>query len=198
MDEKKFNSDQEALDYVADKIAIEAKRQGIPLLEVERKMLYFSETDWTLPGILEVNAEFERDYDEDEYERKICGLGQTIEAQLKNASAEESDLWYAAIQELSKGDRYLLVLLNPRLVPAAPSRRPPGDLLRLWLTALGVVFGGFALMALCNWLFGARFWSVMDWFSNRDHFYLVLLLGALIWVLRSKLRETFLALWNRD
>ena len=108
--EEKFTSDKQALDYVAGKIAAEAKRQGIPLSEIERKMLYFSETDWTLPGILEVNAEFERDYDEDEYERKICSLGQAIEAQLKNVSAEESDLWYEAIQKLSDGDHYLLTV----------------------------------------------------------------------------------------
>jgi hypothetical protein len=133
MSEEKFASDKQALDYVAGKIAAEAKRQGVPLSEVERKMLYFSETDWTLPGILEVNAEFERDYDEDEYERKICSLGQAIEAQLKNASAEESDLWYEAIRKLTDGDRYLLVLLNPRLVPAAASGRPPGDILKLGL-----------------------------------------------------------------
>ncbi|HEX4032643.1 MAG TPA: hypothetical protein VHX20_19945 [Terracidiphilus sp.] len=119
-------------------------------------MLYFSETDWTLPGILEVNAEFEREYDEDEYERKICALGQAIEAQLKSAGPEESDAWYAAIQKLSEGDHYLLVLLNPRLVSAARSKRPAGDLLRLWLTAFGIVFGLFVLTVLYELLFGAR------------------------------------------
>ena len=156
MDEGKFTSDREALDHVADKIAAEAKRQGIPLSEVERKMLYFSETDWTLPGILEVNIEFERDYNEDEYERKICSLGQAIEAQLKNASAEESGLWYGAIQKLSEGDRYLLVLLNPRLVPAAASRRPPGDLLKLWLTAFAIVLCMLGLALLHERFFGSR------------------------------------------
>lgn len=156
MSEEKFASDKQALDYVAGKIAAEAKRQSVPLSEVERKMLYFSETDWTLPGILEVNAEFERDYDEDEFERKICSLGQAIEAQLKNASAEESDLWYEAMQKLSDGDRYLLVLLNPRLVQAAASRRSPGDILKLWLTAFVIAFGLVSAFIIYERLFGSH------------------------------------------
>ena len=154
--EEKFTSDKQALDYVAGKIAAEAKRQGVSLSEVERKMLYFSETDWTLPGILEVNAEFERDYDEDEYERKICSLGQAIEAQLKNVSAEESDLWFEAIQKLSDGDHYLLVLLNPRLVSGVASKRPPGDILKLWLTAIVIAFGLFSAFIGYEYLFGSR------------------------------------------
>lgn len=34
-------------------------------------MLYFSETDWTRPDIMEVNDEFDRDYDSNAYEKKI-------------------------------------------------------------------------------------------------------------------------------
>jgi hypothetical protein len=152
----KFDSQRGAKEYLVGKIVAEAEREGKPLLEIERKMLYFSETDWTLPDIMEVNAEFERDYDNDEYERKICGLGQAIEAQLKNASAEESEMWYAAIQKLSDGDHYLLVLLNPRLASGSASKRPPGDLLKLWLTAFAIVLGMLGVVLLHQRFFGSR------------------------------------------
>ncbi len=33
-------------------------------------MLYFSETAWTLPDIREVNNEFDKNYHQNEYERK--------------------------------------------------------------------------------------------------------------------------------
>jgi hypothetical protein len=72
-------------------------------------------------------------------------------------------MWYEAVQKLSEGDHYLLVLLNPRLVSRAAAKRPPGDLLKLWLTAFGIVFGVFGLMAVGNWLFGQKFWNTLDW-----------------------------------
>jgi hypothetical protein len=151
-----FDSQRSAKEYLIGRIVAEAGREGKPLSEIERKMLYFSETGWTLPDIMEVNAEFEHDYDNDEYERKICSLGQAIETQLENASAEESDKWYEAIQELSEGDHYLLVLLNPRLDSGAAPERPPGDILKLWLLGIVIALGLFAAFIVYERLFGSH------------------------------------------
>ncbi len=49
-----FSNVRAAKVYLAGKITEQAEREGAPLTEVERKMLYFSETDWTLPGHDEV------------------------------------------------------------------------------------------------------------------------------------------------
>jgi hypothetical protein len=75
-----FRTVRVAKEYLVGKIVEEAKRQGVALSEIERKMLYFSETDWTLPDMMTVSAEFDRDYDQDEYERKIGGLVNGIKA----------------------------------------------------------------------------------------------------------------------
>lgn len=75
----KFSTIKEAKDYLAGKIAAEAEREGAPLSEIERKMLYFSETDWTLPDMSSVSADFDREYDQDEYEQKIAGLARKVE-----------------------------------------------------------------------------------------------------------------------
>jgi hypothetical protein len=139
---------REAKDFLVSRIVIEAKRQNVPLSEIERKMLYFSETAWAPPGMLEVNAEFERDCDEDEYERKIARLARSIETQLKDGDEEESDRWYAAIEKLSEGDHYLVVMLNPSPATVSQSARPPGDLLKLWLTGFGIAIGFFVLFIL--------------------------------------------------
>jgi hypothetical protein len=162
---KEFTTDREALDFLAGRIATESEREGTPLSEVERKMLYFSETDWTLPDMAAVSAEFDRDYDQDEYERKIAGLVRKIEDD--GHSQEEQDAWDAAVYKLSDGDHYLLVMLNPSFSSLGRAARPPHDLLKLWLTAFGIVFGFFALMALGNWLFGQRFWDFLDWLHGR-------------------------------
>jgi len=71
-----FASGREAKKYLVERIVEEARREDVPLSEIETKMLYFSETAWTLPDILEVNETFEREYDEVEYEQKVGAYSQ--------------------------------------------------------------------------------------------------------------------------
>jgi hypothetical protein len=54
METARFHSAREAKEFLISRIVEEARRENIPLSEVERKMLYFSETDWTLPDIMQV------------------------------------------------------------------------------------------------------------------------------------------------
>lgn len=65
-----FPSAREAKEFLVSRIVEEARRENVPLSEIERKMLYFSETFWTLPHIMDVNDQFQREYDDREYERK--------------------------------------------------------------------------------------------------------------------------------
>lgn len=75
-------------------------------------MLYFTETGWTLPDMKEISAEFDRDYDQDEYESKIGGLIIGIKGRLATQSEEEQETWDRAMEKLSAGDNYLSVLVN--------------------------------------------------------------------------------------
>jgi hypothetical protein len=160
-----FGTSREAKEYLISRIVSEAKREGISLSEVERKMLYFSETDWTLPDILKVNEEFERNYDDNEYEAKIAGLIRDYLQRVQTENEEELDNWTKAVNKLREGDHYLLVMIDSvpqsvgrwsRWLPSLDSTRPRvlGDRLRLLLAALVCIFGMFALMALLNWAFG--------------------------------------------
>ncbi len=63
-----------AKQFLISKVVEQAGLERLPLSEVEKKMLCFTEVHPSLPDIYEVNAEFERDYDSDEYEAKITGL----------------------------------------------------------------------------------------------------------------------------
>ncbi len=149
-----LETERGAKEYLVERIVAQAKHEGVPLTDVERKMLYFSETGWTLPNMLEVNAEFERDYDNDKYERKIAGLAGRIEQQNKAEGGTQRDAWEAAVEKLSEGDHYLLVLIDPKLVASGGTVRPPGDFLRLILTALACAFGLLILLALYAHYFG--------------------------------------------
>jgi hypothetical protein len=186
-----FSTDKKALDFIAGRIAAEAAREGIPLSEIERKMLYFSETDWTLPGMAEISEEFDREYDQGEYERKIGGLVRRITAHGHGGNEAEQHEWDAAILKLGEGDHYLSVLTSAGkeaghgFLPTLDSGpvRPPHDILKLWLTGLAIVFGLFGVMAAGSWLFGARFWAAADWVFDRNHRWFVVLAPVAVWTL---------------
>jgi len=62
---------REAKEFLISKIVAEAQRENAPLSETERKMLYFTESGWTLPDIAQVSEQFDREYDQEHYEKKI-------------------------------------------------------------------------------------------------------------------------------
>ncbi|HEV2133368.1 MAG TPA: hypothetical protein VGR47_03820 [Terracidiphilus sp.] len=160
----KFRTVRQAMDYLVNRIVDEAKLQGTPLTEIERKMLYFSETDSTLRDMPAVSAEFDRSYNEDAYEEKICGLIKRIMARNQRQDHAAQAAWEDAVLKLSKGDYYLLALIGP-LPAAANELRRPKDILRLWLAAFGIVFGGLAVLTVGNWLFGQGF--LLHWIRGR-------------------------------
>lgn len=86
-----FSSAREAKEYLVSRIVDEAQREGVALSEVERKMLYFTETAWTLPDIMEVSDEFDRDYDQNEYEKKIAGLIKNLVKRDREENSEEAN-----------------------------------------------------------------------------------------------------------
>jgi hypothetical protein len=148
---KHFRTILEAKDYLAGRIAAEAERDGIPLTDVERKMLYFTETGWTLPDMKQVSSEFDRDYDQGEYEQKIGGLVSKIQSRLRDQGESEGENWDRAIMKLSRGDHYLLVLVDGE----QPTQKGAKHNLKVLVIALAL----YALVALDQWF---RHWM-------RDH-----------------------------
>lgn len=131
-----FGTMREAKEFLVSCIAEEAERENLLLTEIERKMLYFSETDWTLPDMQAVSEEFDRNYDQDEYEAKIAGLIRSFENRTQAQDQEKWDAWTNAVEILSKGDHYLLVMINAPVT--TDSVRPPWDFLKLVLAAVAV------------------------------------------------------------
>ena len=143
----RFIDDHGALDFVASQIVDEAQRDCVPLSEVERKMLYFSETAWTLPDIWEVSDEFDKEYEQGAYEKKISGLIKKAVTRARKQQRENYEAWTAAMRRLSKNDRYLLVMVKQAGLGQIlrPGRRS-GSLRRMYSGGLAVaaLFAGFA------------------------------------------------------
>jgi hypothetical protein len=102
-------TERDAKEFLVSQIAAEAERQGHPLSDLERKMLYFSESGWTIPDALDVSDAFDREYDTDQYERKIAGL---VRAARKRATGETATLWIRAADKLAEGDHYISIMLG--------------------------------------------------------------------------------------
>lgn len=139
-----FRTESEAKEYLIQRIVAQARRDGEPLTDVERKMLYFSETGWTLPGIMEANAEFERTCDEATYERKILALAINAQADA-TADGDAASDWRAAVDKLSGGDHYLLVLIDPRLAAPPLAKASGGRFRNILLAACAVIAAGLVV-----------------------------------------------------
>jgi hypothetical protein len=176
---KSFSTVRAAKEYLAGRITAQAVREGAPLTEVERKMLYFSETDWTLPDVMKVSEEFDHEYNQDEYEEKIGGLVGRLLA--RHEENEERESWDEAVLKLLDGDNYLSALIDAAPPPGAGASvgdrlrlfmpqlsrrgaRPPGDIARLVLIAVLVPITFLLLHLLFDRLFGP------DWYDNLTHF----------------------------
>jgi hypothetical protein len=176
---------REAKNFLADRIVAEARREGVPLSEIERKMLYFSETGWTLPDMKAVSAEFDSGYDQEDYEQKIAGLVAAIAADHHHQDEDEEKAWNAAVHKLTDGDHYLSVLVGPSQSNSKGRKnRPPHDILKLWLTAFALIFAFLGLMVLSDRLFSSRLWLTTGWdLGDRDKSFLVISILAAIYFL---------------
>jgi hypothetical protein len=138
---KAFHSGREAKEFLISEIVAEAQRENVPLSEVERKMLYFTESGWTLPDMTKVYEDFDREYDQARYEKKIAKLVTKADRHIRKSSRDDYDRWWAGIRFLKREDHYISVMIR------LAGLRPRGDQLRLFATGLGIV------TCLLTWIF---------------------------------------------
>jgi hypothetical protein len=148
---------REAKDFLVAQTAEQAALEGVPLSDLEKRMMYFTESAEAVEDSVKLHEEFEAHYDSDEYESKIAKLLHHAHARAKKENPEKARLWSDAIRTLNKGDHYLLVLWNLQ----SAEERPPYDSLKLLAAAILIV------STLLAW----EFWvtpriSGIDWLSS--------------------------------
>jgi hypothetical protein len=125
--------------FLACRIADEAEREGLPLTEIERKMLYDAEDGWTLDDIHQVRALFAEECDRGHYEKRMIRLIRRLRARLRAArEGDEYEGWKKAVRELRGEDHYLSQLIA--------RAGPQGEVVRLIVTAIVVI--GVMLIAI--------------------------------------------------
>jgi len=138
----RFRTIREAKEYLIHLILAQADRDATPLSDIERKMLYFSESGWTLPDMMAISQEFDQTHDQNKYERKI---GQIIQ-RLHNSihTKRDEDDWDEAVKYLREEDHYLLVLIDGA---GYSGKRSRWDTVRLVLAGVAVVALYFPMLS---------------------------------------------------
>jgi hypothetical protein len=116
----RFPTAREAKEFLVSGIVAEAQREDVPLADLERKMLYFSETGWTLPDMMEISDGFDRDYDPNEYETKIAHLIRNATKRKRKESPAGFASWIRAARKLKQEDHYLSVMVDQAGVCTGP------------------------------------------------------------------------------
>lgn len=105
----------EAKDFLVGQTVQQAALEAIPFSDVEKRMMYFTETDpSSCANPISLNDEFEAECETEEYEEKVSLLLQHAYARLKSESKEAVAQWDEAIRTLRRGDHYLLVLWDTK------------------------------------------------------------------------------------
>jgi hypothetical protein len=103
--------------------AWQASLEKVPFSDLEKRMMYFVENDVTsCDSPLELNEEFEAQYDTGEYEAKMWRLLHHAYKRLKDEDPKKVRNWHQTIRMLSEGDHYLPVLWHA----------PPGSSLQFF------------------------------------------------------------------
>jgi hypothetical protein len=132
---------QEAKDFLVQEIVAEAQAEGTPLSDLERRMLYFTESGDTVEDPAALNKQFTAQYDTAEYEKKISRLVAHAYRKINRGSLEKLRLWNDALRVLRKGDHYILVFCKQ------PNPSKP------WGSWTFQIFGAFAVLGLYLLLF---------------------------------------------
>jgi hypothetical protein len=137
----------EAKDFLVQQTAEQAALENIPLSSLEKRMMYFSETDECPEDPIALNDAFEAEYDTTNYEKKISQLMDHAYHRIKRESPEKLRAWNRAFGVLSKGDHYLLLFWKPKR---------PRKSSRMWLTFVLAALAAVCLYALALFVFGGR------------------------------------------
>jgi hypothetical protein len=137
-----------AKQFLISKVIEESELEHVTLSEVEKKMLYFTEVHPSLPDIYEVNAEFERSYDTDEYETRVAGFLKNARDRDAKESPSGEQQWKDALDALKKEDHYILVMVSQAF--GAGSASSGGNRVRDFLIYIAVGIGLVLLLILVS------------------------------------------------
>jgi len=144
---------REAKDFLVQQTIEQAAIEKIPFSDLEKRMMYFTESGECPEDPIELNNAFEAEYDTTQYETKTAKLMAHVYRRLKKDDSSYLRTWDEAIKHLREGDHYILVLWDLR----NSAERPPFDNLKLLGSALLLII--FMMALIFGW----------QWFASHYH-----------------------------
>lgn len=148
---------KEAKDFLVQQTAEQAALENVPLSDLEKRMMYFVENDpASCSDPLELNDEFEAQYDTQQYEAKIAGLLRRAHKRLKKEDSAKIHNWGEATKTLYRGDHYLPVMLPKGLADKNGWHSPENRVIRCGGLAVALFFVAASLSQIPNlpqWVF---------------------------------------------
>jgi len=165
---------KQAKDFLAAQTVEQAATDGVSLADVEKRMMYFTESDpASCENPTELNDEFEEQYETNEYEAKISRLLHRAHSRLKQENSQQLRNWDQAVRTLRRGDHYILVMIDQSsdigLGWWVPVFWGIGISVLLFILAMAKATLD-ATGLIPNWLFG---WIPNDRQTQREAFYLI-------------------------
>ncbi len=103
---------REAKDFRVQQITRQASIEAIPLSDLEKRMMYFTEGRTAVDDPIQLNEEFEAQCDTPTYEKKVVQLMKHAYKRLKSADSPDKGTWDRATRCLRRGDHYILVTVG--------------------------------------------------------------------------------------
>jgi hypothetical protein len=113
---------QEAKDFLVQQTVEQAALERLPLSELEKRMMYFTEGPDATENPITLNEEFEEQFDTSEYESKIAKLLRHAQKRIKQNDQSKASLWKESVKKLKEGDHYLILLLEMTPTSDHPKR----------------------------------------------------------------------------
>ena len=137
----------EAKKFLVEETAEQAALENVPLSDLEKRMMYFTETGECPEDPIALNNAFEAEYDTTVYEKKISRLMGRAYRRIKRGNPKKLRLWNDAFGVLGKGDHYLLLFWRQNAL-----RRSP----RMWRTYVLLALAVTSFCLLSFLFFGNR------------------------------------------
>jgi hypothetical protein len=138
---------REAKDFLVRQTEEQALLDGVSFSDIEKRMMYFTESGEMPEDPTELNTAFEVEHETATYECKVGKLMRHAYWRLKKENPEYASDWRRAIKTLSAGDHYIVVLWD-----AGVTECPPYDMLKLLGTSLLVIIVGGLLIVTAGYV----------------------------------------------
>jgi hypothetical protein len=107
-----FHTQTEAKQFFVEKVIRQADAEGMSLSDDERSMLLWSESEQDSVADPELEARLSASISDADYELKIAGLLSRGLAEDVQRDASSKQQWQEARAILSKGDHYILLIIE--------------------------------------------------------------------------------------